>query len=107
MVMTSSPSPLLVFREARPIQTGKRVEERKETAKVVAGTALAHAVGSGSVTVSVTGSVPTTLKIPEPVIVPMSVPVPVPQSTLQPVSSYVPEQDSLAHLRDVTVTHAR
>ncbi|XP_063850444.1 lethal(3)malignant brain tumor-like protein 3 isoform X1 [Scylla paramamosain] len=94
-----------VLRETRPIQGGKRTEERKEAAKVMAGTVLAHAVGTGSVTVSVTGSVPATLKIPEPVIVPVTVPLP--QSSFEPVSSSVPEQDSLSHLRDVTVTPAR
>lgn len=97
-----------VLRETRPVQTGAKraIEERKEAPKVVAGTALAHAVGSGSVTVSVTGTVPGTLKIPEPVIVPVTVPLP-PQSPYDPPSTLVQEQDGLSHLREVTVKPTR
>ncbi|XP_042206324.1 uncharacterized protein LOC121855423 [Homarus americanus] len=84
-----------VLREARPlVQSGKQGEDRKDTPVVVAGTALAHAVGTGSVTVSVTGSVPTALKIPDPVIVPLTVPIP---------QSSVPDENTLANLKDVTV----
>ncbi|XP_063586232.1 lethal(3)malignant brain tumor-like protein 3, partial [Penaeus indicus] len=47
-----------VLREARPMVQGggKQVDERKDNPMVMAG--LAHAVGTGSVTVSVTGSLP-------------------------------------------------
>lgn len=91
-----------MLREARPlIQSGKQIEERKDTPVVVAGTALAHAVGTGSVTVSVTGSVPATLKIPEPMVVPVTVAVS--QSIPEQVSSPVPDKDTLPNLKDVTV----
>ncbi|XP_069169395.1 lethal(3)malignant brain tumor-like protein 3 isoform X2 [Procambarus clarkii] len=81
-----------VLQEARPlVHAGKQTEERKDTPMVVAGTALAHAVGTGSVTVSVTGTVPATLKIPEPVIVPVPVPV------------QISDEEALSNLKDVTV----
>ncbi|XP_071536853.1 lethal(3)malignant brain tumor-like protein 3 isoform X2 [Panulirus ornatus] len=91
-----------VLREARPLlQSGKQLEERKDTPVVVAGTALAHAVGTGSVTVSVTGSVPATLKIPEPMVLPVTVPAS--QTMPEHVSSPVPDKDTLPNLKDVTV----
>ncbi|KAK8732011.1 hypothetical protein OTU49_007135 [Cherax quadricarinatus] len=85
-----------VLREARPlVHTGKPIEERKDPSMVVAGTALAHAVGTGSVTVSVTGSVPTTLKMPDPLIFPVPVPVP------------ISDEETLSNLKDVTVVATR
>ncbi|XP_050692187.1 lethal(3)malignant brain tumor-like protein 3 [Eriocheir sinensis] len=95
-----------VLRETRPVQSGgkRSGEEWKDAPKVVGGAGLAHAVGSGSVTVSVTGSVPAALKIPEPVIVPVTVPLPPPQSPCEPVPGAMQEVDGMGHLRDMTMT---
>lgn len=88
--------------------SGLKQEERKDLGGppvVVAGTALAHAVGSGSVTVSVTGSPTTPLRVPEPVMVTMASSTQAPQSEIVTSSGMNP--NPLSNLKDVTVIAKR
>lgn len=97
-----------VLREARPLHNTKSTtDECKDPPMVVAGSsALAHAVGSGSVTVSLTGSVPSVLKIPEVVKIPEPLIVPM-GGGVQEVSSSLPGKEALSNLKDITVTQAK
>ncbi|KAG0725407.1 Lethal(3)malignant brain tumor-like protein 1 [Chionoecetes opilio] len=111
-IQTDNLQAMDVLRETRPIHGGKRGEERKEAAKVVVGTPITHgagvATGAGvttGVTVSVTGPMPGSLKIPDPVIVPVTFPLQ--PSGYETVGGSGVEQESLSHFRDVSVHPAR
>lgn len=81
---------------------------------VVAGSALAHAVGSGSVTVSLTGPAPSALKVPELVKIPEPLMVPVggtaggmQSGPEDKRTTSLPGEEALSNLKDITVTQAK
>ncbi|KAK3862699.1 hypothetical protein Pcinc_031457 [Petrolisthes cinctipes] len=107
-IQTDNIPPVDVLRETRPLMPGLKQEERKDLGGppvVVAGTALAHAVGSGSVTVSVTGSPTTALGASEPMMASVGSSTPVPHS--ETVTSSVVNLNPLSNLKDVTVIAKR